>query len=303
VPAIRLNPAAAITPTALGVCVRTDLETLMLGGADASAFVAEVAPLLDGTRDRAAISLALGGYSPRSVTALLDALEARGLVEAVPETPPPSGLEGGSPHRGRRGQEGFARAWSLGPEVLTARLAEARVLVVGRAPWCATAAIELQAAGVGAVRRAGDDDALEREAQASWSLLVAAVAPENLERIARIARFAHRARLISLWSHLAGTKALLGPLVMPGETACRLCATVEALNPPAARAEAVDAGADPRHQGRERLLGHHLAMEALKVLSGYTISLLGGRLLIQDLATRESSRHTLVRVPWCRVCG
>jgi hypothetical protein len=185
--------------------------------------------------------------------------------------------------------------------VLTRRLAEARVLVVGRAPWCAIAAIELQAAGVGEVRRAGDDDALEREAQASWSLVVAAVAPENVARVERIARFAHRARVRSLWSHLAGTSAVLGPLVTPGETACRLCATAEVLNPlPAARAEAA---ADPRRESRERLLGHHLAMEALKALSGYTISTLGGRLLIQDLATRESSRHTLVRVPWCRVCG
>jgi hypothetical protein len=283
------------------VCIRSDLETFQLGGADAGVFVAEVLPLLDGTRDRAALSAALGGYSARSVTALLDALEARGLVESVPETPPPGGVGGGSAHRGRRGQEGFARAWSLDPEVVARRLAEARVLVVGRAPWCATAVIELQAAGVGALRRAGDDDALGREGQESWSLLVAAAAPENLSRVERLARFAHRARIVSLWSHLAGTKAFLGPLVTPGETACRLCATVEALSPlMAARAEVV---ADPRREAEERLLGHHVALEALKALSGYTISTLGGRVLIQDLATRESSRHTLVRVPWCRVCG
>jgi bacteriocin biosynthesis cyclodehydratase domain-containing protein len=52
-----------------------------------------------------------------------------------------------------------------------------------------------------------------------------------------------------------------------------------------------------------QLLGQLVAMEALKVLSAYTPSRLGGRLLIQDLSTFETSRHTLVRLPWCRCCG
>jgi hypothetical protein len=44
-------------------------------------------------------------------------------------------------------------------------------------------------------------------------------------------------------------------------------------------------------------------MEAIKVLSGYTRETLGGRVLIQDLGTFETRIHTLVRLPWCRVCG
>jgi bacteriocin biosynthesis cyclodehydratase domain-containing protein len=52
-----------------------------------------------------------------------------------------------------------------------------------------------------------------------------------------------------------------------------------------------------------QLLGHLVAMEALKVLSAYTPSRLGGRFLIQDLARLETSHHTLVRLPWCKVCG
>jgi hypothetical protein len=31
--------------------------------------------------------------------------------------------------------------------------------------------------------------------------------------------------------------------------------------------------------------------------------MLGGRLVVHDLAALTSTRHTLIRVPWCRVCG
>jgi adenylyltransferase/sulfurtransferase len=44
-------------------------------------------------------------------------------------------------------------------------------------------------------------------------------------------------------------------------------------------------------------------MEALRAISGYAASPLGGRLVIEDLTTFESSLHTLVRLPRCRVCG
>ena len=44
-------------------------------------------------------------------------------------------------------------------------------------------------------------------------------------------------------------------------------------------------------------------MEALKLLSGYAPATLGARVVIRDLATLASTRHTLVRVPWCRICG
>jgi adenylyltransferase/sulfurtransferase len=46
-----------------------------------------------------------------------------------------------------------------------------------------------------------------------------------------------------------------------------------------------------------------VAMEALRVLSGYMPSELGGRLLVEDFTTLETSIHTLVRLLRCRVCG
>jgi ribosomal protein S12 methylthiotransferase accessory factor len=50
-------------------------------------------------------------------------------------------------------------------------------------------------------------------------------------------------------------------------------------------------------------LGHLAALEAIKLLTGYTQSDLAGRFLIQNLVTLETTRHTVVRMPWCDVCG
>lgn len=316
-PCIRLDRSYALISTSAGVVLRSDLGTVVLTGPDAGVFLGRIAPLLDGSRDRAAILAELGDYAEGSVAALLDRLEARGVIEAVP-----SGDDGR-----RRPQEALLRRWLRAPEEANRRLLDARVLVAGLTPWGATASVELAAAGVGAVHLLDEDGARREEVAAAVRaraptcrvehgpmstleggglaepahLLVAAVRVEDGAQVERVARFAHRAQVASLWSHLAGSRAFVGPLVTPGQTACRICAAAEPLNPPLGRG----AEAAPAHRARamELLLGHLVAMEALKVISGYTFSELGGRLVVRDLAGHGSSLHTLVRIPWCRVCG
>ncbi|WP_437721601.1 TOMM precursor leader peptide-binding protein [Sorangium sp. So ce861] len=350
-PRIRLSRSASITPTDAGVILRSDLGTFQLTGADVSAFLERVAPLLDGSRDRGEIVEALADYSGHSVLGLLDLLAARGLIEPAPDAAEP-------PDRERlRGQLEFLRRWSSAPEQAAQRLAAARVLVVGLEPWGAAAALALAAAGVSALRlidegdvavgprdaavvRARGQAALGARGQAARgalaalireraprcrvdespaaallsddllaradpadrpNLLVAAVRGDDVELLERVARFGHRARIVSLFSDLAGATAVLGPLVFPGETACRVCAMAEALNPPTAAGPRGEPA--PQAGAMAQLLGQLVALEALKVLSGYTPSRLGGRLLIQDLSTFETSHRTLVRLPWCRGCG
>jgi molybdopterin-synthase adenylyltransferase len=354
-PSIRLSRSASITPTGVGVIVRSDLGTFQITGSDVSTFLEQMVPLLDGSRDREALSQALSGYSRQSVMAFLDLLAAHGLLEAVRDDAARSdvGRESSSAvpfDRERwRGQEEFLHKWSKVPEEAQRRLAAARVLVVGLDPWGATAAVELAAAGIrelhlidgGAVgsrdilviRERGEAalGASRRDAAAAvirdrspwchvnespvealdaadflsahgpFSVLVAAVPPDDADQIERVARFAHRAGIASLWSHLAGTTAVLGPLVTPGKTACRICATAEAVNP--SLAERLAKAPAPYTDTMGQLLGHLVAMEALKAISAYTDPRVGGRLVTQDLSTLEVTLHTLVRLPWCRVCG
>jgi DNA-binding transcriptional ArsR family regulator len=296
---LRLNPSASITPTDVGVILRSDLGTFQVTGASVGAFLGEMVPLLDGSRDRDALFEALGDYSPRSITDALSLLEKHGLVEVVPEGPV-------SGTRARlRGQEEFLRKWQKDATEPMRRIAEARVLCVALSPAGATAAHALEAAGVGEVV-VMDAGALDRESRAPSpereNLIMVAAAPEDRAPMEQITRFAHRAKLPSLWAQRAGERLVLGPLVMPGQTACRICATVEALNPP------LDEGAEneplpERARLLDALLGQLLSLEALKVISGYTPTKLGGRALIQEPAVGRSSLHTLVRLPWCRVCG
>ncbi|WP_437965053.1 TOMM precursor leader peptide-binding protein [Sorangium sp. So ce260] len=349
-PSIRLSRSASVTPTDVGVILRSDLGAFQLTGADVGAFLERMVPLLDGSRDREALVEALADYSRQSVLAFLDLLEARGLVEPAPGAAPSADRER------LRGQGEFLRRWSSTPEQAAQRLAAARVLVVGLEPWGAAAALALATAGISALRlidardgavgprgaaaagargqaarargstpsRRGAVAARIREraplcrvdegpAAALLSddllapderphLLVAAVRGDDAELLERVARFGHRARIVSLFAHLAGTAAVLGPLVFPGETACRVCAMAEALSPLPTAARGADEPA-PHAGAMGQLLGQLVAMEALKVLSAYTPSRLGGRLLIQDLSTFETSHHTLVRLPWCRGCG
>jgi molybdopterin/thiamine biosynthesis adenylyltransferase len=51
------------------------------------------------------------------------------------------------------------------------------------------------------------------------------------------------------------------------------------------------------------LVGHLLALEAIKLLTGYAHSWLTGRLLVQDLIRQETTFYTAVRFPQCQVCG
>ncbi|MFT3766163.1 MAG: TOMM precursor leader peptide-binding protein [Minicystis sp.] len=311
---IRLSTSASITPTPAGVILSSDLGTFQVTGADVRTFLERIAPLLDGTRDRDAITAELSDYAPKSVAAFLELLHKRGLIEEVPENALADDR--------LRGQDEFLRRWA-GPEAdPAARLAGGRVLLAGLEPWGAAAAVELAAAGIGALSLF-DDEAARRDALAERlrglapscrvdaaaltaieeaapaDLIVAAIAPADAARVEQVARSSERASVRCLWAHVAGETAFLGPLSTPGRTACRLCAAAEAVNPPlgCAAADGARAALAPA------LLGHLAALEVIKIVSGYAPSILGGQLLVVDPATHETRLHTLVRLPWCRVCG
>jgi hypothetical protein len=174
------------------------------------------------------------------------------------------------------------------------RLASARVILAGPEPWGEAAAAALGASGVGAIDRLG-----EGAVDAERSLVLAAVSPDDDAEVDRVARLAHRAGVRSLWAHVDGSRLVLGPFTVPGRTACRICAGAEPLNP-AIRARPSPGGRAPI---LARLLAGRVALEVIKVVSTGGPPRLSGRVLIEDLATFESTLHTLVRVPWCSVCG
>ena len=310
---LRLSPSASVTPAGDLVLLRSDLGTFAVRGADTRAFLDHIVPLLDGSRDAAEIAAALHPYSPRSVEALLDLLDKRGLLDRVGDE-----IEGEGEDDRLRGQEEFLRRWAGGSGEAARSLRSAHVAIVGLSPWADVAARAIAASGVAAVDLVGPPgarrEALLAEIAAAAprcrveargapaeraSLWVVGASLDDDQEIARIARLAHEARTRTLWASLAGAAAVMGPLVKPGLTACRVCMMDEALGPPRPGA----ANHPPFAPGVIGTLGAALALSALQVLSGYTESSLAGQVSIQDLRTFESRRHMLVRVPWCRVCG
>jgi molybdopterin-synthase adenylyltransferase len=274
VSALVLSPAAAVTLTHAGTVLRSDFAMLGVQGPDAKALVERVLPLLDGTRDLAAIAALLPEYSPESVASLLAALAKRGFVEA--------------PGMGPSAR--FFQACSGGGRDLSAALREARVRFAGSASFVERAMSELRDAGAGEVSR------FEQAGIEGASLLVAAFATGDGRAVPELAALAHERGVMSLWAELRGSLFTLGPLVAPGETACRVCASVDALHPR-------ERPSGPAPWGAERLSGSLLALAAVEAVTGFGASRLCGRRLSEDLRTRESTLTTLVRLPWCRVCG
>lgn len=353
---VRLTPSASVTPTDVGVVLRSDLGMFRLSGRDVTSFISDMLPLLDGAHDRDAVATVLGGYSRQSVLAFLDLLEQHGLLETVLED------QDSWEDERWRGQEEFFRKWTDRPDEAVRRLRNARILIAGLEPWGAVAAGELAAAGAGALHllddgEVGKDDLLSvrswsdrhlgrprREALmevsteaspwcrvtsgplelsdsgqlrvdgADWDLIVGALTADEMRLLYSVARFAHQAGITSLTGQLDGLDAMVGPVVVPGQTACwncwRLRQLANAEHPETAHALQTSLLSQrPTRRTHTYLapmaatLGHLLALEALKLVACYTPSALVGRLLIQNLVTLETTVHTAVRMPWCEVCG
>ena len=283
---LMIAPWAALVKTSAGAVLRSDLATLQIGGADAAEFVEEALPLLDGTRDLSSLQAALPAYSPASVAALIHALAARGVL-----------IEGeGDPAESM--MEAFLRIHPGDAAAMRLRLGAARVVGAGEARWLQDTLDALASAGLGAVARVSAERLESALREAPTPLLVAAVSPEDRAAVEHLSLVAHRAGARSLWAHAQAGRLFIGPAVTPGETACRVCALFD-INTVGLTA---DSAPRRRSRGDERALAPLVALAAMTLAAGAQSSL-GGRVLVQDRAAWGSGTRTLVRVPWCPVCG
>jgi len=331
---LRLTPSASLIPVEDGLLLRSDLSTYKLQGPDLAAVVSELLPLLDGTRDEDAVVAALPEYSRESVLQLVSSLAHFGLVEELPETEP------SSDELALRSQRLFLQRWPGSPEEHISRLERGRVLLAGLEPWGVTACIDLAQAGLGHLHlldRQAKVDAIKRSIAATrpqcdvtggdvvgfsgplgkpagFDLIVVTLAADQMLLARQLALFAHRSQVVSLWAHIDGLEALAGPVVLPGRTPCWNCCRLRMLanSPdPQSRLQLEQALLESSPQPREHtllapmgpVLGHVVALEAIKLLTRYTESSLIGRMMSLDLITLESTFHTVIRLPWCDVCG
>jgi bacteriocin biosynthesis cyclodehydratase domain-containing protein len=118
----------------------------------------------------------------------------------------------------------------------------------------------------------------------------------------------------TLYGEYAGSRAFLGPLVLPGESACYLCwrmrhiATRDHFDEAMAYEEYNFQQAQPRQRlrpalpGMVEVAGGILALEGLTLLLGFGVPRLGNGILIFDAQTLTLEPHHFLRRPDCPAC-
>lgn len=119
------------------------------------------------------------------------------------------------------------------------------------------------------------------------------------------------------WSSCAaeGPQVVIGPTIIPFETPCYLCykmRTVACAGNPEEEF-GFETFLDRRKRDdsvrRENLVfgvglaANLLSLEAVKALSGSFASSTTGKIVVFDLLTLESTKHVVLRKPWCPACG
>lgn len=172
------------------------------------------------------------------------------------------------------------------------------------APECQVSTAPLFLTGEGELSVEGD----------SWDLIVTALTADDLYLLLRVSRYAHAGGFRTIYGHLDGVEAWLGPAVIPGETACWNCFRLRRLaNADHVKSEhdldaTLMAGpAQPRARAflapMAAATGQLLALETVKLLNNFTPSRLPGRLHVHNLISGNSQFHTVIRMPWCELCG
>jgi len=207
-------------PVERGLLVEGGPERQVLRGAAATALLPRLIPLLDGTRDIAAVAGEVG-LRDALVRQAVSLLYSCGLLEDGAD--PDAGAAEGHPVAHdvlrflSRQVDGTRANRSAGGAV--ARLARARVVVLGRGPLAARLAEDARATGVADVAQASGLGALDAEV----ALVVAVVAPG--EDRALVALDDRCAELAVPWLRVApgDAEGEIGPRFERAHTACLDC--------------------------------------------------------------------------------
>lgn len=306
---LRISPFVSVIEVDSSIFVRTDLKTFSLTGADVQEFLRRASPLLDGNRGIKEILEAFPDYSDESVQALLTNLKTMGLVVE-------SGKTQDGPDASRQEElSAFVNSWETNGQDIMAELSRAHVAVVGEREWLSVVCQELERAGVGHLTKLSLQNGTEGfEPPEDLTLLLAIAHPDELKLFATIARLGEQRKLRYLIAQIEGLSAILGPVVIPGQTACWECLRSRRLaNQPSfvesalLQSQFLKAGSIPRRRltppGAASVLSGLILGETIKLLTGYTPSHLIGRQLEYNLMTHATELHDLIRLPWCSVCG
>jgi bacteriocin biosynthesis cyclodehydratase domain-containing protein len=196
----------------------------------------------------------------------------------------------------------FFSAFTAQPAAVERRLAAATVQVVGPERLAERLMRQLRSAGCGRVALL---QASGLEGSGAADLLVACADAPARSLFSQVNTFALSAGRPWLRVAAHGGQAWLGPLVLPGETACFAC--LEAREQANVRGSGVwpelAAGTIGAFAPQEELLAVQAAAEATRFLGRYAPPATVGHLYELSATSPGTHRHPLLRVPGCRACS
>jgi bacteriocin biosynthesis cyclodehydratase domain-containing protein len=262
---------------------------VVLEGGAVRTLLPALLPLLDGTRTRAELGGVLGSPAVPAVEQALELLAQHGL------------LVEGAPEAGTAGANAVAAGYGIAPAVAAERLRAARIGVLGNARLAGDIARLLRRAGLGVER-------LEWAPGRSIELAIVVPAPGEAGRVDDWNRLAleQGVRWICV-RPFDGATATVGPLVVPGESACHACLLLRlaghvdyAVDFPRIEAAATRAETGP---ALEAIVAGLTAQLALGWVAGYDRRLPGLLHVLESGPPLTLTAHRVLRVPRCPVCS
>jgi bacteriocin biosynthesis cyclodehydratase domain-containing protein len=264
---------------------------VVLEGAAVRTLLPALLPLLDGTRTVDEIEERLGSAVRPAIDAALELMAAKGLVVAGPR-----------PEAGRRAVEAAAAAHRLPLEVAATRLRDATAAVVGHGRWSLDVVRLLSDAGVIQIRRLG------WHGRGDAALAIVIPEADELDRLPAWNVSALRRGLpflvIRPWD---GRFASVGPLVVPGQTACYECVQLRRGAASGYPADFVDVESAPiavqASAEIEAIVAAVAVHVALRWLVGSDRTVPGVLFTVEALPALAIGRHDVLRVPRCAACS
>lgn len=158
------------------------------------------------------------------------------------------------------------------------------------------------------------DDAEIRQAIAGSHFLICCLDAGQSGLIYKLNRACLELRMPWIAGATSGTELIVGPAIVPYETACYLCykmrlvTCVESPQDQFALESHLDRRSRDDSAHREAIvfgsmmLGNLLGWEAVKVLTGASAGSARGNITVFDLLTLSSTRHKVLKKPWCPAC-
>lgn len=304
---VRMCVGLAVLAEADRVIVTGGLRRKLLGGPDACRVAADLIPLLNGQRTVAEVCAA-SGMAVAGAMQVIELLRSSGLVEYA-DCP-----FGNDSRLAAHAQAFYSRAvYATGQhrnsQVSLDALANSAVLILATGHVARALRADLRACGIGTVVTGGAADAsatgtaVAGIAQRPHPLVVAVETPGSQDALTGAEATCRERDVTMLRAAQYGTAAELGPLFVPGRTACYGCFTNGHDEFFARQPRGRSIAGDAASPALDDVLAAMITAEVLAVLGHIRLPQSYRAVVVTSLTDYSDHRLTVIPRPDCPVCG